>query len=122
VNPGTYFFAITSAAVALFIVIEMLRRRRLRERHAIWWLVAGVASLVIAVFPQSIDGLASLIGVEEPVNLVFFSSLVILFVVGVQFSAELTSLENKTRRLAEEAAMQDQRIRALESTIRSHSK
>jgi hypothetical protein len=53
---------------------------------------------------------------------VFFSSLVILFVVGVQFSAELTSLENKTRRLAEEAAMQDQRIRALESMVRPHAK
>ncbi|WP_150306930.1 DUF2304 domain-containing protein [Planctomonas psychrotolerans] len=113
-NIGTYLLSILAASLTLVIVIELLRRRRLRERHAIWWLVGGIGALVLSLFPGIVDGLAAVIGIEEPVNLVFFFSLIILFLVCVQFSAELTALDEKTRILAEEAALMDRRLALLE--------
>ena len=49
-----------------------------------------------------------------PLNLVFFVSVAVLFLVCIQHSAELTALEEKTRTLAETVALQDIRIRDLE--------
>ena len=74
----SYIFGIVAALATLFVVIEMLRRRRLRERHAIWWLIAGILALIIGVFPAILAWAAELIGVGEPTNLVFFVSIAIL--------------------------------------------
>lgn len=111
----SYVFGIAAALLTLFIVIEMLRRRQLRERHAVWWLIAGFFALLIGVFPAILEWAASLLGIDTPTNLVFFISIAILVLVCIQHSAELTTLESKTRALAEEAALHDMRLRKLEA-------
>ncbi|GAB3585227.1 hypothetical protein GCM10027406_33130 [Leifsonia lichenia] len=113
----SYIFGILAALLTLGVVIEMLRRGRMRERHAIWWLVAGVLALIIGVFPSILDWLAGLIGVGAPVNLVFFVSIAVLFLVCIQHSSELTTLESKTRTLAERSALHELRIAELEQRI-----
>lgn len=101
----SYIFGIVSAAAVLVVVIELLRRRQLRERHAIWWLIAGTLALVAGIFPMTLEWAASLVGIEVPINLVFFVSIVTLFLVCLQYGAELTRLEAKTRTLAERIAL-----------------
>ena len=113
----TYLLGITAAVIALVSVIELLRRRRLRERHAIWWILAAILALVGALFPASVAWLATVLGVGVPSNLVFFISIVLLFLVNLQHSAELTDLEDKTRTLAEESALQKVRLERLEERI-----
>lgn len=113
-SVANYIFGIVSALIVLFIVIEMLRRRRLRERHAVYWLLAGLLGLIIGIFPQVLAWAASLVGISVPTNLAFFVSIIILFFVCIQHSSELTVLETKARVLAEDIALQDMRIRDLE--------
>ena len=111
---ATYILGIVAAALILIVVIEMLRRHRLRERHAIWWVVAGVLALIIGIFPATLDWAAGVLGIQVPTNLVFFVSIAILFLVALQSSSELTQLESKTRTLAEQVALLELRIRELE--------
>ena len=109
---ASYILGIVAAVLVLIVVVELLRRRHLRERHAIWWIIAGVLALVAGVFPNTLTWVAGLIGVEIPVNLVFFVGIATLFLVCLQHSSELTQLESKTRILAERIAlleMDDQR-------------
>jgi len=101
----SYIFGVVAAVLTLVVVIELLRRRRLRERHAIWWLFAGVLALVAGVFPATLTWAARLFGIAVPINLVFFVSIAILFFVCLQHSSELTRLESKTRTLAERVAI-----------------
>lgn len=107
---ASYLLGIVAALVTLGVVIEMLRRRRLRERHAVWWLVAGVLALIVGVFPATLAWASALVGVAVPTNLVFFVSVAILFLVCIQHSSELTGLEAQTRMLAEKLALQELRI------------
>lgn len=104
-SVASYIFGVVSALLTLVVVIEMLRRRRLRERHAAWWFLAGVLALIAGVFPTTLEWAANLVGVTVPVNLVFFVSIAILFFVCLQHSSELTQLESKTRILAEHVAL-----------------
>lgn len=111
---ASYILGIVAALFTLSVVIEMLRRRRLKERHAIWWIIAGILALIISVFPATLEWFAAVVGVEVPVNLVFFVSAAILFLVCLQHSSELTTLEAKVRVLTEESALLDYRVRTLE--------
>lgn len=110
----SYIFGIATALLTLIVVVEMLRRRRLRERHAIWWLIAGVLALIVGIFPDTLTWAANLVGVSVPTNLVFFVSIAILFLVCLQHSSELTRIESNTRVLSEHVALQALRITELE--------
>ena len=101
----SYVFGISSALLVIIAVVVLLRRNSLRERHAIWWMIAGILALVAGIFPKTLDWASELLGISVPINLVFFTSIAILFFVSLQNSSELTKLEEKTRKLAERIAI-----------------
>lgn len=117
-NTVTYVFGIVAALMALVAIIELMRRGTLRERHAVWWFVGGVLALVIAVFPQTLSWAARALGISVPANLVFFIAIGLLFLVSLQYGAELTRIEAKMRLLAERAAFHEHRLEALEVSER----
>ena len=104
-SRGTYIFAIAMAVLVLVAVIHLLRRRRLRERHAIWWMFAALLALLAGIFPGTVVRVSSFLGIEVPLNLLFFTSIAILFLINLQHASELTALEAKTRILAERIAL-----------------
>lgn len=110
-----YVLGIAASLFTFGIVIEMLRRRRLRERHAGWWIVAGLLAILISVFPQLLESAASLLGFEAPVNLVFFVSLFILFLVALQHSSELTKLEAQNRAIVERLIILELKVQERDS-------
>lgn len=116
-STASYALGIAAAVLTLGVVIEMLRRRRLRERHAVWWLLAGILALIIGVFPSTLEWAAHVVGVEVPTNLIFFASVAILFLVSIQHSAELTDLEGQARTLADEAALLRVRLDSIEEQL-----
>jgi len=116
-SVATYVLGIVAALLAIFAIVELMRRRTLRERHAAWWLVGGILALVVAVFPQTLTWASKLLGIVVPTNLAFFVAIALLFLVSLQYGAELTRAEDKLRDLAEQAAFHDDRLRALERTL-----
>jgi hypothetical protein len=109
-----YLFAVVGALVTLAIMVEMLRRHRLREKYAALWITVAVAVLVGVAFPQLLERAAALVGITLPINLVFFVSLLLLLIVCVQLSAEVSSLEQENQTLAEEIALLRNRVERLE--------
>ena len=110
-----YLVALVGGLVTLAFMIELLRRRRLREKYAALWMGVAVVVLVGAIFPQITIWLAELVGVTTPVNLVFFLGLLVLLIVCVQLSGEVSGLEHENQTLAEESALLRNRIEVLET-------
>lgn len=104
-SPTAYALGVVAALATFIVVVELLRRRRLRERHAVWWLLATALAVVAGVFPDVLVWLSQAVGVVLPSNLVFFVSIAVLVIVCIQHSAELTDLESETRVLAERVAL-----------------
>ena len=121
-NPIQYILGIAASVATFAIVIEMLRRRRLRERHAGWWIVAGLFAIVISVFPDTLHFASEILGFEVPVNLVFFLSLFILFLVALQHSSELTQLESHNRSLVERLIVLELRVEQMSKNTQSQIK
>ena len=102
-----------TAAVTFIFVFSLLRKGVLREKYAVLWLFFSGAALLFAIFPGLLVWFSGLIGVAEPVNLLFFITVVLLILVSVQLSYELSRHEARIRRLAEDVALLDQQIRDL---------
>jgi len=96
--------------VTLTLLFELLRRKHLREKYAVFWVAVALATLFIALVPQALFWLADLVGVAVPANLLFFVASMVLLAVSIQHSHELGRLEEQTRSLAEEVALLTTRL------------
>jgi hypothetical protein len=113
--------AITSAATAfilLVVILELLRRRQLREKYAFLWLAVILVILPIAIFPRALDGLAGTLGVASGASMILFFGLVFLLVVCIHLSWEVSRLEEETRTLAEETALLRTELRTSIAALR----
>ena len=97
--------AIIAGIALMIVIIELLRRGRLREKYAAIWLVVGTTVLFLAIFPSILFWLAQTLGFGVPSNLVFFAGGIVLLFVGLQLSLEVGHLEDESQRLAEEVAL-----------------
>ncbi|WP_169166136.1 DUF2304 domain-containing protein [Cellulomonas taurus] len=100
-----YIFALAACLLLVVFLVWLLRTRRLREKYAITWLVVGLGVCVFGAFPTAVEWMADLVGVETPSNLLFALALIVLLIVCIQLSTEITTLEEETRTLAEEVAL-----------------
>ena len=102
--------AAITALVTFIFVGDLLRRGVLKEKYAVLWLVVAGIGLVFAIVPGLLDWLGASLGIGAPVNLLFFVMGVVLVLVSVQLSYELSRHEARIRRLAEEVALLKQQI------------
>lgn len=89
----------------LIYVFEMLRTQKLREKYAVLWIIVGIGTLILSIFPQLLDKASSLVGFQIPANFLFIMTLVLLVGVCLHLSHEQSQAEDEVRILAEEIAI-----------------
>lgn len=96
---------LSAALVLAAFVFELLRRGILREKFAALWLAVSALLILVAVMPRLLRSAARSLGFAVPSNLLFFAAILFLLLVAVQLSHEVSKLEARTRRLAEDLAL-----------------
>ena len=109
----TQLLAIISAVGLLIIVLELVRRRRLREEYSWIWLLTAIGYLAIAIVPGLIEWVAGAIGSVRPTSVFAFFGLFFLFLVSIQFSVQISRLAEQNKDLAQQVAILDSELRRL---------
>lgn len=102
---GVTILGISGSLIILLALFEMMRRNRLREKYALIWALVAFAVITVAAFPVLLSTASAAIGLQVPVNLLFFAAFMVIMVITLQHSSELGRLEERTRTLAEEIAL-----------------
>lgn len=89
---------------ALGFIVNMIRRKKLELRYALVWLGVGTSILILDCFPELIAWLSEKVGIESPVNMLFFFgfcfSLIIIFVLTMAMSRMSIRIKELTQALA----------------------
>jgi hypothetical protein len=107
-----HFVTAVAGVLALLSILRLVRRRQLRAKYALLWLVVGVAFLVLGASPGLLDWAAKRLGVAYAPDLLFLVGTVFLVLVVMHLSWELSRLEDRTKLLAEEVALMRTELRA----------
>jgi|SRR5690242_7344503 hypothetical protein len=110
--------SIFAAAVLLFVVLEMVRRRRLLERYALLWMGAAAVVLGLACWSNALERLAKALGIIDPPNALFFVALGFIVVLLLHFSAAVSRLSDQSKVLAQRLAIMEQHVRRLQGDRR----
>lgn len=104
-TDDNWILGLLGGLVVLGLSLELVRRRHVRGRLALGWVLVGVTAVLLALFPSALWWLAGLLNVKVPLNLVLFVGVIFLLVITMQLANEVGRLEARTRRLAEEIAL-----------------
>lgn len=91
----------------LALIVELIRRRRLREEYSVLWFLTGLGILVLASWYELLVALTDFIGAALPTSTLFFFALVFLFLVSLQFSVRISTLDNRVKELAQKIALRE---------------
>lgn len=98
-------FAFVSALVVCALIVELVRRRRLREEYAWLWLLTGATMLVLVLWYRLLLFITWLVGAISPVTTLLLFSLLFLLAIAVHYSIIISRLTVQVKNLAQELAL-----------------
>jgi len=111
-------FAIIVCIGVVFFIIDMVRRRSLREEYSVLWLTTSVIMFVLVLKYDWLETITKFIGAGLPTTTLFIGSIVFLMLISVQFSIKISKLTNQVKDLVQDNTL----LRAeLENVSRSGS-
>lgn len=105
--------AVLLATGVLVFVVELVRRRKLREEYSWVWVATSLVLIALAASRDLLDTLSSWIGAASSVSTLFFGAFVFLLALVLQFSVRLSRLTHRHRTLAQRMALLEEEVRRL---------
>ena len=105
--------------VFLFLIFLFVKRGRLSVRFSLAWFALGGVLLVFAAFPVVAKMLRALLRFEVVANMVFTLLFCFVLLVLLILSATASSQTEEIKRLAQQNALLEHRVRRLEEAVKT---
>jgi hypothetical protein len=97
--------AVIGSVLLIFFILELIRRRRLREEFSILWLAMGVVFLVLSLFRGLLDKFSYFIGIGYPPAALFLILIMGLMLILIHFSTAISELKETQKKLVQEIGL-----------------
>jgi hypothetical protein len=94
-----------ASLVVLLFVLELVRRRKLREEYSLLWLATALVLLILSLSRPLLDVLAVAVGIYYPPSALFLVALAFVMFILLPFSTVLTRLAQQNKELAQQLAL-----------------
>jgi hypothetical protein len=91
-------------------IMYLVRKGKMHGPYATWWLTVAAGAIVLSVFPQLMDWLASKLGVTYAPSLIIVLAISMILLRMLTMDMALTRKEQKIRRLTQRLAMLEDKI------------
>ena len=113
----TYILGLVFAVIILVTVFLKMRNSGMKERYSLWWFVIALLTALFSLFPPVLKWMARSLGVVVPLNLGFFLAGVVLLLLALRYSVDLSRADEDKRRLTEEAAILRAQVEDLDARV-----
>jgi hypothetical protein len=120
-SPRTQVIGVVMIILALVLIVELVRRRRLRTGYSLLWIFTGLVVLVLAVSTGLVEHLTELLGVRSPGSMLFAAGILFTLLLLLEHSLALSTLWHDNKCLTQEVALLEWRIRRLEASLDSEA-
>ena len=98
-------FAVIMSFVIMAGVIELVRRRKLREEYSWLWLLTGAVIILLVVCYDFLVLLTSVIGAVTPTTTLFIFGLLFLMMISLHYSIQISKLSHQVKELGQQVAL-----------------
>lgn len=101
-------------AVYFICTFVLLKKKSLNLKYTLLWIFLGIVFLLVVIFPVILKVPMQMIGVVEWTNGLFALLLLILMIIDMSITAIVSKMNERMRKLVQQCAMYEERIRKLE--------
>jgi hypothetical protein len=101
--------AIAGSLSLLIFIVELVRRRRLKEEYSVLWVLTALVLLLLAVWGGLLGELAHFIGADSQASTLYFFGLLFVVFLLLHFSMRVSALERRVIVLLQEIALLGER-------------
>ncbi|OGW35298.1 MAG: hypothetical protein A2010_12405 [Nitrospirae bacterium GWD2_57_9] len=105
--------AVAGSTAVLIVVVDLIRRGRLKERYSLLWLLSGIVLLTFSLSRHLLEYVSHLVGVFYPPSFLFLLAFLFLLLITLHFSVVISGLHEKNKQLAQELALLRQEVQDL---------
>lgn len=111
ISTNLRIVAIVGSLALLIFIVELVRRRRLKEEYSVLWVITGVVLLLLAAWGGLLRDLTHLIGAFSQASTLYFFGLLFVVLLLLHFSIRVSALERRVIVLLQEVALLGERSR-----------
>ncbi|MGZ8450414.1 MAG: DUF2304 domain-containing protein [Candidatus Deferrimicrobiaceae bacterium] len=97
--------SICASAALLLYILEMVRRRKLREEYSILWLSGSLVILILSVKQEWLGHIARAVGIAYPPSFLFLVGILFILLILIHFSIAISKLHQMNKKMAQEIAL-----------------
>ena len=105
IDTRTRVIAIAGALVLLLFVVDLVRRRRLKEEYSVLWVITALVLLLLASWYGLLQRITKAIGGVADSSTLFFFGLLFAFVMLLHFSVRVSALERRLTAVVQEIGL-----------------
>lgn len=119
---GTTFKLLALVAIMVYfvLILYLLKKKMLYLRYVLLWLVTGSVMVLLVVYPQIISWFFRWCGFQVFSNGLFAVLILFILLLLLAITSIVSGLNDKNRRLAQELALLEKRVRELEGDADIH--
>ncbi len=100
-----------ASVLLVLVVLELIRKRRLKERYALLWLLTGIALLILSLWRGGLNTIAGWLGVETyPPAVLFAVATFFILLVLLDYSTVISKLVDQNVILAQRLAILEEKV------------
>lgn len=96
---------IVAAVAILILIVELVRRRKLKEEYSLLWILTAALLVLLSVWYGLLVKVTHLIGGTVPSSTLFFFGLVFVISLMLHFSIRISLLERRITSLVQEIGL-----------------
>lgn len=101
---------IVIAVLAILLTFVLIKKGKLGLKITLPWLIVYILVIIFAAIPKLMDKAADLIGVYDPVNMIFFLAIVFLMLIIYSLTFSVYENRKKTRDLIQKVAYLEEKL------------
>jgi hypothetical protein len=94
----------------LIIIIDLVRRRKLREEYSWLWLMTGAGILILSLWFDLLKWVTHLVGAITPSSTIFLFAFLFLIFISLHFSVVISKLTDRNKELAQRYALLENEV------------
>ena len=100
--------------IYVFCIMKAVKRKKMRIGYLIFWCIIAVILFIALLIPNLVENVASLLGFEMPINMIFSGAIFIILYLIFNLTILITKEYNKNVLLIQEISMLKKRVEELE--------
>ena len=104
-TPRQRVFAGIAALSLMILIVDLVRRRKLREEYSILWLATGAGVVILAASYKLQLWLTHIIGAVSSSSTIFGFAFLFLILISLHFSVRMSIMADQVKTLSQELAL-----------------